>query len=651
MESELSKRQFSTGILAIIDGLPRDWVDSLRTLDAEAKRGGIPFWVAALDGPTTGKLLDGSGATLAKQWSLSKAVAEMFEALPNLGSVLLVTSPVSLPESALDRAVDWLEGDSRIATVSFLSNAAGPFSFPYRNTASAHCVLGHDENSLTKALREMAPDTGSVPVPMPAGPAILVSRTMLASVGGFDPALDPGPRESIAELALRSAKRGFQHRLDAGTYVFAQWFSGFTAVDATEDDGCRHRLHVIDSSFPALYDHQKNIDTSPAAIAMNVARSKVSGLRVLIDGSCLGPMEMGTQVQTVELLRALVRRDDVSSIQVAVPNGRMPDYATDLAIDVKVRLLDSGNLHFDGAEMVDILHRPFQPDRPIPWMRWRSLAKRVVVTLQDLIAYRIGAYHPTGQDWLNYRHNIADACEHADAVVVISEDTRQSIVEERMDISQEQVSTVKNGCNHLDETADEEAPLLLIEKGMIACNFILVLGATYAHKNRDLAIRVWQRLRERGHHLALVMVGANVPKGSSRVEEAIARRAGDDMLVCLPDVSSGVRTWLLRHASVVLYPSSAEGFGLIPFEAAAMGTPTAYVNFGPLRELIDDPSAPRNWTIDNLADYTETLLTSPSAARENIGRILRSGAPLTWDETASGLVDAYRCALARAPRN
>ncbi|UJM86914.1 glycosyltransferase [Rhodanobacter denitrificans] len=637
--------------MAIIDGLPRDWIDSLRTLDAEARRAGIPFWVAALDGPTTSGLLSGSGATLAKQWSLSKAVEEMFEALPNMGSILLVTSPVSLPEDALDRAVGWLEGDSRIATVSFLSNAAGPFSFPYRNTATGHCLPGHDENSLTKVLRRTAPDTESVPVPMPAGPAILVSRTMLASVGGFDPALDPGARESIAEMALRSAKRGFQHRLDAGTYVFAQWFSGFPAVDATEDDSCRHRLHVIDSSFPALYDYQKRVDTTPAAIAMNVARSKASGLRILIDGSCLGPMEMGTQVQTVELLRALVRRDDVRSIDVAVPNGKMPDYAADLAADMKVRLLNSESLNFDDATMVDILHRPFQPDRPIPWARWRSLAKRVVVTLQDLIAYRIGTYHPTGQDWLNYRHNIAEACAHADHVVVISEDTRQSIIEERMDISREQVTTVKNGCNHLDETADEESPLLLIEKGMIACKFILVLGATYAHKNRDLAIRVWQRLRERGHPLALVMAGANVPKGSSRAEEAVARRAGDDMLMCLPDVSSGVRTWLLRHASVVLYPTSAEGFGLIPFEAAAMGTPTAHVNFGPLRELIDDPAAPRNWVVDNLADYTEALLIDPGAARENIDRILRGGAPLTWDETASGLVDTYRRALACPPRN
>jgi len=158
-------------------------------------------------------------------------------------------------------------------------------------------------------------------------------------------------------------------------------------------------------------------------------------------------------------------------------------------------------------------------------------------------------------------------------------------------------------------------------------------------------------LRERGHEIALVMAGANVPKGSSQAEEALARRAGDDLIVSMPDVSSGVRTWLLRHASAVLYPTSAEGFGLIPFEAAAMGTPTAHVSFGPLRELIDHPSVPRQWSVDELAGYTHELLMNPSAARENVGRILRGGASLTWDETARGLVEAYRNSLARASRH
>ena len=38
-------------------------------------------------------------------------------------------------------------------------------------------------------------------------------------------------------------------------------------------------------------------------------------------------------------------------------------------------------------------------------------------------------------------------------------------------------------------------------------------------------------------------------------------------------VTSEERTWLLGNAAAVLYPSSAEGFDFLPYEAAALNTP------------------------------------------------------------------------------
>jgi glycosyltransferase involved in cell wall biosynthesis len=640
------------GVVAVVNEAMHEWVDSLRLLSELDPSEVSELRVCALDHLTLQKALAGASDSIviAPEWNLSAAVASLLDDRPDLEALLLVTAPSAVPKDLLDRAIAWMRDDPRIATISFLSNAAGYLSFPYRNTPVAHGIGGHDEGSVTQVLRTLEPDQGPVPLPMPSGQVVLINRAVLSTVGGFDSALDSNAREAVAELALRASRRGFQHRLDAGTFVTAQWFEGFPATEACEDPGVRHRLHQAESSFPSVYDYQKQDGVAPLALAMDVARSKVTGLRILIDGSCLGPMEMGTQVQTLELVRALSRRPDIATVGVAVPNGVLPAYAHDLLHDGKIRLYDAHDLLFIGAEQADIIHRPFQPDRPIPWARWRSLAKRVVVTLQDLIAYRIGTYHLGGDAWLSYRRNIVDAAANADGIVAISEDTRASIIEERFNIASEQIFTVKNGGNHLDSHAAEETPVGMAERGLIASRFLLVLGASYAHKNRDLAIRVWQELRARGHQVVLVMAGAVVSKGSSRTEEAMARRAGDDLLVTMPDVSSGVRTWLLRHASVVLYPTSAEGFGLVPFEAAAMGTPTAHVSFGPLRELIDDTTLPREWSVNALADFTERLLVEPQAAQSNIAGILRSGASLTWDETANGLVKSYRASLARAPR-
>jgi glycosyltransferase involved in cell wall biosynthesis len=120
-------------------------------------------------------------------------------------------------------------------------------------------------------------------------------------------------------------------------------------------------------------------------------------------------------------------------------------------------------------------------------------------------------------------------------------------------------------------------------RGFTVGSFALCLGVNYSHKNRELARAAHELVRARGFDLALVMAGASVPHGTTRVLEG--RVAPSDATYVLPEVSSAERNWLLRHASLVWYPTSAEGFGLVPFEAAAFGTPTVAVGFGPVEEL------------------------------------------------------------------
>lgn len=642
--------RFQVGILVFMASAPQSWAESIRTLLSVVPTDRIR--IACHDLRAATKAYAGLGVALVDEWTISSAVGNFLKSAPELDAVLVVTSPVSAPASLLERANLWMRDDPRVASVSFLSNAAGYLSFPYRNTANFHSISGYDESSLTRRLRDTAPDSGPVPIAVPAGSAILFNRMVMAAVGGLDPAFDDQTKDSLAEYALRCSRRGFQHLLDASSFVTAQWTEDGSAVEPGDDPTARHRLYVQDSSFPALYDAQKESLRSPLAIALDSSRCKVDGLRVLIDGSCLGPMEMGTQVQTLALIEALAKRADVKTVVVGLPPGGIPGYARKLMSMPKVKFCASEGLAFPDAEPVDILHRPFQPDGRIPWERWRGLSKRVVVTVQDLIAYRVGIYHANGGAWLGYRQNMFDAVSNADAVIAISEDTARSICEEKLNISSDRVFVVKNGSDHLHaDSAAEATPMGLVERGMAATPYLLVLGATYAHKNRDLAIKVWQALRERGHRLALVMAGAIVAKGSSKVEEAMARRAGDDLLVVMPDVSSEEKNWLLRHAAMVLYPTSAEGFGLVPFEAARMGTPTVHVNFGPLRELIDSPDMPKDWSIQSLADYAERVLVDPASGRKMIQTVLNNAGNLTWEVTASGLVDAYRAVLGEVPRH
>ena len=125
----------------------------------------------------------------------------------------------------------------------------------------------------------------------------------------------------------------------------------------------------------------------------------------------------------------------------------------------------------------------------------------------------------------------------------------------------------------------------------------------------------------------------------------------DDDVFSLPDVTDEERNWLLRHASVVLYPTAAEGFGLVPFEAARFGTPTVAVPFGPLREVNNTaPVWSASWDPVDLADAAQALLEDPALARRQVDAVLANGARYTWSRTAEGLVKAYRDLIARPQR-
>ncbi len=73
------------------------------------------------------------------------------------------------------------------------------------------------------------------------------------------------------------------------------------------------------------------------------------------------------------------------------------------------------------------------------------------------------------------------------------------------------------------------------------------------------------------------MAGPHVACGGSEEEEARARFQHPETAERIHDldgVTEAEKAWLLANATLVLYPSLYEGFGLIPFEAAVYQTPS-----------------------------------------------------------------------------
>jgi glycosyltransferase involved in cell wall biosynthesis len=488
------------------------------------------------------------------------------------------------------------------------------------------------------------------------GAVVLLAASALGAVGRLEAPASARFDVAVADFSCRARGKGFVDLVDTSTFVLRSADTCIRPVDhrLTSDDlGWllhRHRWLI------GFLDAERASGDSPFASAHQLARVKAEGLRLLIDGACFGPNETGTQVATREVIRALSERDDVRSIAVTL-QGRMPDYA---AAVLSMRKVDARAVGSDLGAFgpVDVAYRPFQPTERFDLGAWRTVAPRFLVSILDVIAYANGSYFPSGGEWMAYRSMIERTVAAADAVTVISSDVIGQMRLHGLVGDPTRVEAVPLGTDHLRADVEATMPDELRARGWSASAFAVCIGVNYGHKNRELAIDAHRLLAERGLPMGLVFAGAAVPYGTTRLAESARRdllHRGDT--VVLPEVGEAERNWLLRHASLLWYPSSAEGFGLVPFEAAMVGTPSVAVDFGPIAELaapgripgIDDgyPLLATDWSPGSLAAVAERLLRDPHAARAQVDAVRRAGMHHRWDRHAEALTALFRRVLAR----
>ncbi len=350
----------------------------------------------------------------------------------------------------------------------------------------------------------------------------------------------------------------------------------------------------------------------------------------------------GTEVQVLEVIGALARQGGVR-VTAVVPD-RLQDYAAAaLATMPDVTLMRpaeaSRNLR------ADIVHRPYQARNPSDLTFLASLGERLVLTNQDLIAYHNHAYFEDTAAWDGYRLLTRLALAAADRVVFVSAHARDDALAEDL-VEPARASVVHNGVDHaVVRVAPAQAPP--VGSGLtVGAEFVLCLGTDFRHKNRPFALRILRELQARhGWEGSLVFIGPKVDTGSSRDEEAElqARDPGlRDAVVDLGAVGDAEKEWLLQHARVVVYPTTYEGFGLVPFEAAARGTPCIWAPGTSLSEVLPpEAAAIVPWDAAASADRALELMRVEEARKRQLATIRASAARLTWDAAAASLVHLY----------
>jgi glycosyltransferase involved in cell wall biosynthesis len=333
-----------------------------------------------------------------------------------------------------------------------------------------------------------------------------------------------------------------------------------------------------------------------------------SRIRVGIDLSPLALTRAGTARYISNLVAALEREDSLELRRYRFGGKRrVAKLVRDLV------WYPAALPHAARRDRVDVLHcpalrAPLRTSLPL------------VVTIHDLAPIR----HPSSFNTWNRRYTafaLPRIARAADAVVVGSDFARDEVVDV-LGVDQGGVRTIPYGV----------APVFRPEGPAADGDYVLAVSTLEPRKNLSNLLAALSQVRRRVPELTLRVVGQG---------EGIA---DDEAVRLLGYVGDAELARIYRHASVFVYPSFFEGFGIPIVEAMASGVPVVASSHPSLDEacgdaaLRADPTAP-----EAIADAIERALADPAPLVE---RGLAHAGRFTWRACGEAVLAGYRRASA-----
>jgi glycosyltransferase involved in cell wall biosynthesis len=573
----------------------------------------------------------------------------------NMNCCFAMSAPadVVIVNSDCEVAAGWLEGlrsaaycDTIIATATPLTNHGTLVSVPERNKPQPGLPEGLTLEEVAAAIgrtsQRLRPH-----IPTLIGHCAYIKRAALELVGGFDAVFSPGYGEEV-DFAQRCLLRGMGHVVADEVFVLHHGSASFGISPERARLQHEHEL-LIAERYPYYHDWIRVVaetETGPLAQVIATARRAIRGLSVTIDGSCLGGAVTGTQVHVLEVIQAVHRVGGVK-LRVAVPSNLSAEAARVLQqLDgVELVRIDGIGAKNDPARRSDVVHRPYQIGLPEELTRLRSLGSRLVITQQDFIAYRNPGYFGGFEEWERYRQVTRAGLAEAERVVFISEHAAREAIREGL-VEPRHLRIVPIGVDHyylrmVGGARRPESMDKVAESG-----FILCLGTDFLHKNRLFALQVLQELQERHHWDGyLVIAGPRVAWGSSAEMDGMYLAEHPKVAAktaILGAVSEEEKRWLLENARLVICPTTYEGFGLVPFEAAEAGVPCLFPPQAALEEVLPKEAALiEPWDAVRTAERAMVLMEDRVKARAQIQLIRETACKYRWDDVGRRLIDVY----------
>jgi glycosyltransferase involved in cell wall biosynthesis len=196
--------------------------------------------------------------------------------------------------------------------------------------------------------------------------------------------------------------------------------------------------------------------------------------------------------------------------------------------------------------------------------------------------------------------------------------------------------------DHFATPPGDEAVQRVRERYQLEGPFALYVGNIKPHKNLERLIDAFDLVRRGGfERMELLIIGDQISK-YPRLRRTVDKHKLHKHVRFLGFVPDGTLAALYRLATVFVFPSLYEGFGLPPLEAMASGAPVVMSNRSSLPEIGGDAAELVDpYSAVSIAEGIQRVLSDPSLRQTMIARGLARAREFSWEASVRRIHEVY----------
>lgn len=268
-----------------------------------------------------------------------------------------------------------------------------------------------------------------------------------------------------------------------------------------------------------------------------------------------------------------------------------------------------------------------------------------VITLHDTIPIHMP--ETVGDRYLSiFTKEMAEIVNRCDGIITVSEFSKEDISRD-FNYPKEKIFVTHLASEDIYKPIDKQHSDEILKKHYgLPSDYILYVGGFSPRKNIVGLIEAFSRIINMIPKNINLVIAGNKGKSYSIYKDCAEKLKVADRVIFPGFISMEHMPYLYNSASLFVYPSFYEGFGLPPIEAMACGIPVITSNVTSIPEVVGDAAIlfnPRE--IETLSEKICEALMNENLRLNLIVKGFQKARALSWDKTATETLKAYEAII------